>query len=276
MLKLTQWSIICLLIINCTHNKQTDHKDFSLQNIVGMNHRSEKNKNRDKYRNPIETLKFFEVKPDMKVVEISPATGWYTEILAPYLKDRGQLYAAVFTEDTQRDLYKRFNKTLKEKISKHPDIYGDVNYTVFEAPDHIGPIAPKANSVDRVLTFRNIHNWMKVGALDEALKEFYRVLKPGGILGIVEHRQSPDRKQDPKALSGYVRQDYMIEKAKEAGFKLVASSEINANPKDDSLHPKGVWTLPPSLRLGEKNKDKYLNIGESDRMTLKFVKESQL
>lgn len=262
---------VSISIISCSSSPKSEKKE-KLSSILEMPHRSEKNKARDQFRHPVETLTFFEVEPSMTVVEISPGGGWYTEILAPYLKDDGQLYLAVFSESTKKDYYKRMNKNLKEKIRLAPEVYGEVTYTIFEVPDKIGPVAPDGTA-DRVLTFRNVHNWMKEGKLQEAFKAFHKALKPGGILGIVEHRAKTDSPQDPKAASGYVRQDYVIKQAELAGFELVDTSEINANPKDTADHPKGVWTLPPSLRLKDKDQAKYREIGESDRMTLKFVKK---
>lgn len=258
-------------IVHCSSSPKKESKE-KLSAVVEMPHRSEENKARDKYRHPVETLEFFEVEPSMTVVEISPGAGWYTEILAPYLKDEGQLYLAVPSETTKTDYYKKMNKALKEKIRTSPEVYGEVTYTIFEVPNKIGPVAPDG-SADRVLTFRNVHNWMRQDKLQEALKAFHKALKPGGILGVVEHRAKTDAPQDPKAASGYVRQDYLIEQAKLAGFEWVDSSEINANPKDTADHPEGVWTLPPSLRLKEKDQAKYREIGESDRMTLKFIKK---
>ncbi len=248
---------------------QKTERPSSLNSVVKGEHRSSENRQRDQYRHPIETLQFFEVEPEMTVVEVSPGKGWYTEILAPYLQ--GKLYLAAFDDNSEREYFRNANKALKENVNKNKEIYGDIEYRVFEMPGKIGPIAP-ANSVDRVLTFRNVHNWMKSGKAEEAFKEFYRVLKKGGMLGVVEHRASAQSKKDPNAESGYVHLEQVKKLAKQAGFQFVASSEINANPKDTARHPKGVWTLPPVLRLGDKDKDKYLKVGESDRMTLKFVK----
>ncbi len=257
---------LLIFSIQCVQKKE---KPSSLDAVVKGEHRSSENRQRDTYRHPIETLEFFEVEPEMTVVEVSPGKGWYTEILAPYLQ--GKLYLAGFDDNSEREYFRNANRVLKENVKKNQKLYGDVEFRVFEMPAKIGPIAP-ANSVDRVLTFRNVHNWMKSGKAEEAFKEFYRVLKKGGMLGVVEHRANAQSKKDPKAESGYVHVDQVKKLAKQAGFKFVASSEINANPKDSAKHPKGVWTLPPVLRLGDKNKEKYTEIGESDRMTLKFIK----
>jgi predicted methyltransferase len=222
--------------------------------------RSQANRARDKYRHPMETLTFFGIKPTMTVVEISPGAGWYTEILAPLLKDHGKLYEAVGGGAGA--------KTFQDKLKADPTDYGQVIVTTLKPPAETD-IAP-AGSADMVLTFRNVHDWLAHGNTQDYFKAFYRALKPGGVLGIVDHRADPSQPQDPIAKNGYVRQDYMIQLAQQAGFKLTGASEINANPKDLRDHP--VWYLPPTLRLGEKDRDKYLAIGESDRMTLKFTK----
>lgn len=265
-----------LTLSACSHSgkdtsPKTNSSTSTLEAAIKGDHRSSENKARDQYRHPQETLSFFEVEPTMHVVEISPGSGWYTEILAPYLKDQGQLTLAIFSDESKVDYRRRLNKTLKEKIKSNPEVYGDVKFTTFDAPETMGPVAPE-NSADRVLTFRNVHNWISEGQAEAAFQAFYKALKPGGILGVVEHRAPANKKQDPKAKSGYVKEDLVIQLAEKAGFELVAKSEVNANPKDTADHPKGVWTLPPSLRLGEKSKDKYSQIGESDRMTLKFKK----
>ena len=222
--------------------------------------RSEANKARDKYRHPLETLTFFGIKPTMTVVEISPGAGWYTEILAPFLKDHGKLYEAVGGG--------RGAKTFEDKLKADPAVYGQVIVTTLQPPAET-EIAP-AGTADMVLTFRNVHDWLPHGTADDYFKAFYKALKPGGILGVTDHRADPSQPQDPNAKNGYVRQDYMIRLAEQAGFKLVGSSEINANPKDLRDHP--VWYLPPTLRQGQTDRAKYLAIGESDRMTLKFTK----
>jgi predicted methyltransferase len=223
-------------------------------------HRSEANKARDKNRHPLETLTFFGIKPEMTVVEISPGAGWFTEILAPFLKDHGKLYEAVGGGPNA--------KTFEDKLKADPAVYGRIIVTTLKPPAETD-IAP-AGAADMVLTFRNVHDWVAHGNAEDYFKAFYRALKPGGILGVTDHRADLSQPQDPLAKNGYVRQDYMIRLAEQAGFKLAGASEINANPKDLRDHP--VWYLPPTLRQGEKDRAKYLAIGESDRMTLKFVK----
>ncbi|MBL4851982.1 MAG: class I SAM-dependent methyltransferase [Gammaproteobacteria bacterium] len=244
----------------------------TLTTILAGEHRLDANKARDKYRHPLETLSFFDIKNDMTVVEISPGGGWYTEILAPLLKDKGIFYAAGFDPDSSIEYFQKNAKYFEEKM-KSNEVYSKVNITVLAPPEKT-VIAPPG-SVDRVLTFRNIHNWMSGGYVDDVYKAIYTALKPGGILGVVEHRGNPKIQQDLKAVSGYVNQDYAIKLAEKSGFKFVGSSEINANPKDTKDHPKGVWTLPPSLKLQDKDRDQYLAIGESDRFTLKFIKPKE-
>ncbi|MDA0998697.1 MAG: methyltransferase [Proteobacteria bacterium] len=205
----------------------------------------------------------------MTVVEVYPGGGWYTEVLAPYLKGAGHLYAASWDAASKSEPIQRRLKKFHDKLAARSDIYGGV--TVTELSPAKTEIAP-AGSADMVLTFRNIHNWMKGGFDRTVFEAMYRALKPGGVLGVVEHRADPEAWPDPQALSGYVHQDIVVDLATAVGFKLVATSEINANSKDTRNYPEGVWTLPPVLRLKGKDRSKYLAIGESDRMTLKFVK----
>ncbi len=243
-----------------------------LQQIINSDHRSEDNRSRDVYRNPHQTLEFFDIRPHHHVLEISPGGGWYTEILAPYLRQEGQLTLAIFSEDSPSEFRRNLNRNLKQKLEDSPDIYDRVQLSVFEPPVAMELPVP-TESVDRIVTFRNVHSWMGQGKAQEVFNVFYEALRPGGVLGVVQHRAKNSKEdQDPKAESGYVSQDYVIAMAKKAGFRLEAYSEINANPQDSADHPSGVWTLPPALRLGDENREHYLSIGESDRMTLKFVK----
>lgn len=240
-----------------------------LKAVIAGDHRTPKYAMRDKYRHPYETLMFFGLGPTMSVVEIWPGGGWYTEILALYLKGSGKYYAAHRNRDTTDARILKFIKRYDAKLAAGPDLYGEVIVT--ELARTKTAIAPPG-SADLVLTFRNIHNWMKFGFETPIFEAMYDALKPGGILGVVEHRADPEEFPDPQALSGYVHEEQVIEMAEEAGFRLIAKSEINANPADTRDHPKGVWTLPPTLRLKDIDRKKYLAIGESDRMTLKFVK----
>lgn len=241
-----------------------------LKAVIAGNHRAEADKARDQYRRPLETLTWFGIKDDMTVVEIWPAGGWYTDILAPFLKDRGMYYAAGFDPAGESEFRRTSMQKFNEKLAANAELFGKPKVTVL-APPTTMDIAPEG-SADMVLTFRNVHNWMAAGQAEAVFQAMYKALKPGGILGVVEHRGDPNAPQDPKAASGYVREDHVIKLAEDAGFKLVDRSEINANPKDTKDYAQGVWTLPPVLRLKEVDKEKYLAIGESDRMTLKFVK----
>ena len=247
----------------------------ALDQILAGSHRDPNNAARDKYRHPKETLLFFGVQPNMTVVEVWPSGGWYTEILAPLLKDSGKYYAAYFATRSEGtpDYAKQGEKKFEAKLAARPDLYGKVIKTSLLAPQYVD-LAPMG-SADMVLTFRNVHNWAKAGNADAMLKTFYGTLKPGGILGVVDHRAKPGTSFENQIGSGYMTEEYVIGAAQKAGFKLVAKSEVNANPKDTADHPSGVWTLPPTLRLGDKDRAKYLAIGESDRMTLKFVKPAQ-
>lgn len=213
----------------------------------------------------------------MTVVEIWPGgKGWYTGILAPWLRDQGTLYAAHFNEDSPSEFYRKSRQQFLEMTAASPALYAEVIVTAFNPPAHTD-IAP-AGSADRVLTFRNVHNWYMRGGGDErvlaAFEAFYKALKPGGILGVVEHRLPAERSLSEQRHSGYMREDYVIRMAEQAGFRLLKRSEINANPADTADHPEGVWTLPPSLRLGDDRKAYYTGIGESDRMTLAFIKQA--
>lgn len=233
--------------------------------------REQTHQNRDQFRHPAETLAFFGIKPDMTVVEIWPGgKGWYTEILAPLLKDQGTLYAAHFPSIDRIPFYKRARAQFEAKLAERPDIYESVIVTSFYPPEFTG-IAPEGGA-DAVLTFRNVHNWAKAGNAEGAFGTFFDALKPGGVLGVVEHRAKPGTDLSTQIKSGYMTEQYVIEMAEQAGFQLADRSEVNANPKDTTDHPKGVWTLPPTLRLGDQDKEQYLAIGESDRMTLKFIK----
>ena len=246
--------------------------ESALTQAVQSSERDAKNSARDQYRHPVETLEFFGFKPNMTVVEIAPGGGWYSEILAPAVKGHGVYYAAHFPADSEVGYYQRSLAGFKKKMSDDAR-FSEVKLTEFAPVTHLD-IAP-AGSADLVLTFRNVHNWYmgkdKEGALS-AFKAFYKALKPGGTLGVVEHRLPEARSDEDQKSSGYMKQSYVIDIAKQAGFELVASSDINANPLDTADHPKGVWTLPPSLRLGEQDAAKYKAIGESDRMTLRFRK----
>jgi predicted methyltransferase len=241
-----------------------------LATVAEGDHRSAENRARDVYRHPVETLEFFGIEPDMTVVEIWPSGGWYSEILGPYLNKEGTFIAAHWDPNSEMEFVRTGVTAYQEKLAARPDLYGNTQMGVLMPPE-IWAIAPEA-SVDMIVTFRSIHNWMPRGYADSMFAEFYKVLKPGGVLGVVEHRGDPAVEQDPKAASGYVNEAYAIALAEAAGFVLEEKSEINANPADTKDYDTGVWTLPPTLRKKDEDKDKYLAIGESDRFTLKFRK----
>jgi predicted methyltransferase len=248
----------------------------ALDAAIGGSHRSAENTARDKYRHPKETLAFFGFRPDMTVVEMLPGGGWYTEILAPALKEKGKLYAAHYSANAG-DYQQRSLGGFLTKIGSAPEIYGDITVTVLDLPGE-AELAPPG-SADLVVTFRNVHNWFEDEAIPNAaelgFQAMFAALKPGGVLGVVDHRWPDPETEDPKAANGYISAERTIEYAEAAGFEYVASSDINRNPADTHDHPEGVWTLPPSLELGDKDREKYLKIGESDRFTLKFIRPEQ-
>ncbi len=244
--------------------------ETSLESLAEGKHRSEQYIARNEFRNPVETLKFFGIKPDMTVVEISPGGGWYTEIIAPYLRDKGHYIAAGFDPESKVNYYKRNAKKYAEKLAKNPELYDKVELTVMQAPEKLDFAKP--NSADMVVSFRNTHNWASRGHAEEVYAAIFKVLKPGGVFGLVQHRAGKVHPKDTSGKLGYLKTEEVIAMAEKAGFRVAAQSEINANPKDTKDHPEGVWTLPPNYRLKDKDREKYQAIGESDRMTIKFVK----
>lgn len=235
---------------------------------------------RDQYRHPDATLAFFGLRPDMTVVELWPGGGgWYTAVLAPKISDAGQLIVASYPPNAESEYYRKSEARYRKELKAHPDVYGDVKIVTLMPPEFLDLGEP--GSVDMVLTFRNLHNWYERGLLRQVFEAAYTVLKPGGVFGVAEHRAAEGVTMEEAAGSGYMAPDYVIGLAEDVGFKLAAKSEINANPKDTANHPSGVWTLPPGFALcndmaegPEKEAcfEKYRAIGESDRMTLKFVK----
>jgi predicted methyltransferase len=236
-------------------------------------HRSDAHKARDKYRHPKETLGFFGLKSGQRVIEIWPGGGWYTEVLAPLMKGEGKLIVAV--QDPADPTLPKFEVKMvgdyKAMLAAKPELYGEVEQVTFNPPKQLELGPP--GSADVVLTFRNVHNWVEAKGAAEAFQAFYKVLKPGGILGVTDHRAAAGKKMEETFESGYLPEDAVIKLATDAGFELAGKSEINANPTDTKDYPKGVWTLPPTYALKDKDREKYAAIGESDRMTLKFVKK---
>lgn len=243
-----------------------------LQTAIAGSWRSEANVARDAWRHPEQTLQFFGIQPNMRVIEITPGGGWYTEILAPWLAAEGQFVGALIdpgssTSESARNYYSDSNQKLRDKLAAEPDQYGKAELVEFSLADpHFG----EPQSADAVLTFRNVHNWINAGAAPSMFKGFFEVLKPGGVLGLVEHRANGDVPEGDR--SGYMSEQQVVAMATAAGFVLEEKSEINANPADTKDHPNGVWTLPPGNRHEAEDDAKYQAIGESDRMTLRFRK----
>ena len=242
----------------------------TLAQLLKAPYRTKANVVRDVYRHPIETLTFFGVKETSTVVEILPGSrGYYLEILAPYLKARG-VYIAANRDENAAPRYLEDHQKFLARLKEDESVFAKVKVTKFNADLH--EIAP-AGSADFVLTFRNLHNWIERNEIDGALRAFHKALKPGGVLGVVDHRGRTDISQEAQMKFGYVREDVAIKLMEKAGFKLAGTSPVNNNPKDTKDYPDGVWTLPPSYRLGDKDRAKYQAIGESDRFTHRYVKQ---
>ena len=250
---------------------------FTLEDAMEGSWRNPKEIARDEYRNPVETLEFFGIEGDDTVMEIWPGGGWYTNILAPWLHANGGTFIAAVISPERSERAAQALEAYQANYSPFPDLFGDLQYTYYDSAS--GPLG-EPESVDAIVTFRNIHNWMGGDHTDKFFNDAFAVLKPGGVLGVVEHRLPSALHQDPSAPPGYVHQDYVPRLAEEAGFVLEEASEINANPADTADHPFGVWTLPPVSRTTDREGNtpegfdaaKYQEIGESDRMTLRFVK----
>lgn len=252
--------------------------EAALDAAINGEHRTAEAKARDRYRKPKETLEFLGFRSDMTVLEIWPGSGWYTQILAPALKDQGTFYAAQYSVNPPYGYQRRYFGSFLTMLGEHPDLFRKVRVTHLSLPYELD-VAP-AGSADMVVTFRNVHNWVNnnYGGGKYAHLGFqlmYDALKPGGILGIVDHRWPDPATEDPLAPGGYISKERTIALAETAGFELVDESDLLANPKDTHDHPQGVWSLPPSLAGDDKDRDKYLGIGESDRFLLKFRRPVQ-
>ncbi|RAO74879.1 class I SAM-dependent methyltransferase [Dyella jiangningensis] len=249
----------------------TTASDFTatrLDQVLAGDWRSPEHKARDVYRHPKATLQFFGIRPDQTVIEITPGGGWYSEVLAPLLHDNGHYIAAIAKPSGDGEA-SRDKTGLKAKFAADAAHYGKAQILEF---DPKAPVFGAPGSADVVLTFRNVHNWVEADTAPQMFKAFFAALRPGGVLGVVDHRAADNASIEAVKDSGYLPTDYVVKLATDAGFKLEEKSEINANPKDTKDYPKGVWTLPPTLTLGDQDKAKYQAIGESDRMTLRFVK----
>lgn len=239
---------------------------------VKNTHRSEANAARDVFRHPEETLAFFGLEEDMTVIEALPGGLWYSEILAPILRDQGQYVAATYdiSLPDQPEYRTRGYARMLERFESEPEVFGKPKIVKLSAPASID--LGESGSADMVLTFRSTHGWIRDDAAEQVYAAFFDVLKSRGVLGVVQHRAGTETDTEPGTFNGYVAEDRVIELATAAGFILEARSEINANPKDKANYAKGVWTLPPTLTLKDQDRDRYLAIGESDRMTLRFRK----
>jgi predicted methyltransferase len=240
----------------------------ALDAAIAGSHRPAADRARDQYRHPRETLLFFGLRPNQTVVEIMPTGGWYTRIIAPVVRGHGRYVAAMPPLVAGNAGSERTRKAFTDILDANPELFDHVEVVDFAIGS--GTLVPDGTA-DLVVTFRNIHNWMAREQAEAAFRDMFRALKPGGTLGVVEHRGNEAVPQDPRARSGYVNQSYAIQLIEAAGFRLVATSEINANPRDTRDHPGGVWTLPPLL-AGDGDEARYRAIGESDRFTLKFIK----
>jgi len=265
-------SVLLVMLTALTVSGQAADAQDPLAAAIASPSRTPKFTGRDQYRHPLETLRFFGLQPNQTVVEIWPGRGWYMEILAPYLREHGKYYAAIEAPDVPGagQEAKDDAAALRKRIADDPSHLGKVVVTELHPPQ-LTEICPPGTA-DVVLTFRNVHNWLETGDQQAQFNAFFKALKPGGVLGVVEHRANPGTTLEQMRKSGYMDEDYIKKLAATAGFRFDAESPINHNPKDTKDYPKGVWTLPPTLTLGDKDREKYLAIGESDRMTLRFVK----
>jgi predicted methyltransferase len=262
---------LAALLVACAGRPTRVETAAELDAVLASPARPASDKARDASRHPKQTLLFFGLRANMRVAEIAPGgNGWYTQILAPLLREHGRLIAAVDPPVAGNAYNERERAAFRGLLEGAPLRFDRVEVVDFTPGG--APIVSPPGSLDMILTFRNIHNWMAHGNAEAALADFYRALKPGGVLGVVEHRGNESIPQDPKAASGYVNQSYAIQLIEAAGFRLVGVSEVNANPRDTENYPRGVWTLPPTFAEGDKDRERYSGVGESDRFTLKFIK----
>ena len=269
-MKLFQFILATFVSITLSTSVLAGDIAAELDKALQGSHREAKNIARDIYRHPKETLMVFGLEQNMKVLEILPGRGWYTEILAPLMKDSGKLTVASYGEAHPTKYLRNIHIDFMKKMNADPGTYGKVKTVVFNKESYLADIPD--NSLDIVVTFRNTHNWIRFGGIEDIYAAFNRVLKPGGTLGVVQHRANKGEDAKTTAEKGYVPESYLINLVEDAGFELVRKSDINANLADSKDYPKGVWSLPPTYREKDNNRDKYTAIGESDRMTMKFIK----
>ena len=271
-MKLNYFLIVVIMIMGLPATAAVANENINqLTALADGDHRSDAYKARNQYRSPAQTLDWFGIRNDLTVVEISPgAGGWYSEILAPYLRDNGKFYVGSYDSESEIEYYRNSYNKYADKLASAPEIYGNVNMFEFAPPNK--PVLQPEGQADMVLTFRNVHNWLNNDTADQVFAAIYKVLKPGGILGLVTHRGEEHMVGKQWSKQGYVPEAEVIRLAEQAGLQFVDKTDINANPKDTRDHPKGVWTLPPVYRLDDEDREKYAAIGESDRMTMKFMK----
>lgn len=273
MLRISKFSVsisLSILLLPWSLTSADQHSGVPLGELAAGEHRSAANRARNAARNPVATLEFFGLQPDMTVIEIGPSGGWYTEIIAPYLHAEGHYYGAHFSPNSPIGYHRPSLESFEAKLREYPQLYGRATIRHLLPPGEtvIGP----EQGADLALTFRNVHNWIMAGQEHDYFAAFYAALKPGGVLGVVEHRAPEGAAMEVMQTTGYVTEAYVRELAAQAGFEFVAASQINANPRDTKDYAEGVWTLPPSYRLGQQDRARYEAIGESDRMTLMFRK----
>ncbi len=260
-------TVVFIILVNIPQHafNNTD----SIIDAVNNENRSLANKNRDIYRNPTETLKFFEINREKKILEIIPGRGWYTEILSKYMRNSGNFYVATYEKPSYAtEIITKIQKEFTQYFAKNKDKFGEIKHVKI---DNDFKLINYENYFDIILTFRNTHNFLDQNKAQNIFESFHKSLKKNGVLGVVQHRASENAEFNFK--KGYVKESFLINFLQDQGFQLINKSEINSNPKDLKNYPKGVWTLPPRLREGENNKSYYISIGESDRMTLKFRKK---
>jgi predicted methyltransferase len=255
-----------------TPARAQDAIDPRLRAALAGPHRSAANRARDGARHPAQTLAFFGVQASSTVLELSPGGGWYTEVLAPWLRDQGRLLAAHYPADSAEAGQRRARANFEAKLAQTPTVYDRVAVVAMPKAGRFTDLPADVGGLDQVLTFRNVHNWLEDGQLDDILRASFAALKPGGVLGVVDHRAAPGTPLAQQIATGYLTEALVQARAESAGFVLAARSEVNANPADSKDHPHGVWSLPPTLRGGEVDRVRFLAIGESDRFTHRYRK----